>query len=105
MCVCVCVFPLLSTLYNRVTLPQVPQSPEPETPEVFEDEVVKSPEPKPWISLGSEQEIVEEYVSEKVKKQKHHIRHPSHPPLSPTLNLLHYVSVFSSAALQDPQSE
>ncbi|XP_056270650.1 dynein axonemal intermediate chain 3 [Pseudoliparis swirei] len=40
-------------------------SPEPETPEVFEDEVVKSPEPKPWISLGSEQEIVEEYVSEK----------------------------------------
>ncbi|KAK2835208.1 hypothetical protein Q5P01_015692 [Channa striata] len=38
--------------------------PEPETPEVIEEEVKKTPEPKEWISLGSEQEIEEEAVRE-----------------------------------------
>ncbi|XP_054459355.1 dynein axonemal intermediate chain 3 [Anoplopoma fimbria] len=42
--------------------------PEPETPEVFEDEVIKTPEPTPWISLGSEQEIDEESVKETREK-------------------------------------
>ncbi|XP_054871078.1 dynein axonemal intermediate chain 3 isoform X2 [Amphiprion ocellaris] len=42
--------------------------PEPETPEVFESEVSKTPQPKLWISLGSEQEIDEESVTETRQK-------------------------------------
>jgi len=44
------------------------QPPEPETPEVFENEVDKTPEPKEWISLGSELEIDEESVKETREK-------------------------------------
>ncbi|TNN38214.1 WD repeat-containing protein 63 [Liparis tanakae] len=57
-------FYLVLTPEAKERILNVPQSPEPETPEVFEDEVVKSPEPKPWLSLGSEQEIEEECVRE-----------------------------------------
>uniref|UniRef100_A0A3Q1GZC3 Dynein axonemal intermediate chain 3 n=1 Tax=Acanthochromis polyacanthus TaxID=80966 RepID=A0A3Q1GZC3_9TELE len=42
--------------------------PEPETPEAFESEVSKTPQPKLWISLGSEQEIDEESVTETREK-------------------------------------
>ncbi|XP_041790507.1 dynein intermediate chain 3, axonemal [Chelmon rostratus] len=42
--------------------------PEPETPEVFEEEVSKIPEPKQWMHLGSEQEIDEESIKETRKK-------------------------------------
>uniref|UniRef100_A0A673CCC9 WD repeat domain 63 n=1 Tax=Sphaeramia orbicularis TaxID=375764 RepID=A0A673CCC9_9TELE len=42
--------------------------PKPETPEVPAVEIIKTPEPKPWISLGSEQEIEEESVRETRKK-------------------------------------
>ncbi|XP_031139846.1 WD repeat-containing protein 63 isoform X1 [Sander lucioperca] len=42
--------------------------PKPETPEVFEKEVVKTPEPKPWISLGSDKEIDEEAFKESREK-------------------------------------
>ncbi|XP_030289808.1 dynein axonemal intermediate chain 3 [Sparus aurata] len=42
--------------------------PKPETPEVVEKEVSKTPRPKHWISLGSEQEIEEESVKETTKK-------------------------------------
>uniref|UniRef100_A0A3B4UMA1 Dynein axonemal intermediate chain 3 n=2 Tax=Seriola dumerili TaxID=41447 RepID=A0A3B4UMA1_SERDU len=42
--------------------------PEPETPVVIENEVSKTPEPKPWISLGSELEIDEESVKETREK-------------------------------------
>ncbi|XP_042368184.1 dynein axonemal intermediate chain 3 [Plectropomus leopardus] len=42
--------------------------PELETPEVFESEVNKTPEPKQWISLGSEQEIDEESFKETREK-------------------------------------
>lgn len=44
------------------------QPPKPETPEVVEKEVSKTPRPKHWISLGSEQEIEEESVKETTKK-------------------------------------
>uniref|UniRef100_A0A8C2XQK8 WD repeat domain 63 n=1 Tax=Cyclopterus lumpus TaxID=8103 RepID=A0A8C2XQK8_CYCLU len=44
---------------------------EPETQEVFEDEVIKTPEPKPWISLGSEQEIDDESVRETREKLRY----------------------------------
>lgn len=50
------------------------QPPEPETPEVFENEVNKTPEPKPWISLGSEQEIEEESIKETRKKVLQYIK-------------------------------
>nr|XP_020458559.1 WD repeat-containing protein 63 isoform X1 [Monopterus albus] len=42
----------------------VVQPPEPETPDVFQNEANKSREPKQWISLGSEKEIDEESVIE-----------------------------------------
>uniref|UniRef100_UPI0037E83383 dynein axonemal intermediate chain 3 n=1 Tax=Semicossyphus pulcher TaxID=241346 RepID=UPI0037E83383 len=42
--------------------------PEPETPEVFENEVSKTPEPKQWISLGSELEIEKESFKETREK-------------------------------------
>uniref|UniRef100_A0A3B5ALS7 WD repeat domain 63 n=1 Tax=Stegastes partitus TaxID=144197 RepID=A0A3B5ALS7_9TELE len=42
--------------------------PEPETPEVFENEVSETPHPKHWISFGSEQEIDDESVTETRKK-------------------------------------
>uniref|UniRef100_A0A3B4WAY3 Dynein axonemal intermediate chain 3 n=1 Tax=Seriola lalandi dorsalis TaxID=1841481 RepID=A0A3B4WAY3_SERLL len=42
--------------------------PEPETPVVIENEVSKTPEPKPWIPLGSELEIDEESVKETREK-------------------------------------
>ncbi|XP_049910914.1 dynein axonemal intermediate chain 3 isoform X2 [Epinephelus moara] len=42
--------------------------PELETPEVFENESIKSPEPKQWISLGSEREIDEESFKESREK-------------------------------------
>ncbi|XP_076581938.1 dynein axonemal intermediate chain 3 [Chaetodon auriga] len=42
--------------------------PGPETPEVFEKEVSKTPEPKQWIPLGSEQEIDKESIKETRKK-------------------------------------
>ncbi|XP_040896700.1 dynein intermediate chain 3, axonemal [Toxotes jaculatrix] len=45
--------------------------PEPETPAVFESEVNKTPEPKQWISLGSELEIDEEFVRETREKLKY----------------------------------
>ncbi|XP_067452451.1 dynein axonemal intermediate chain 3 [Thunnus thynnus] len=46
--------------------------PEPETPEVFLNEVNnKTPEPKQWISLGSEQEIEEESVKETREKLRY----------------------------------
>lgn len=44
------------------------QPPEPEKPEVLENEVSKTPEPKQWLSLGSEQEIDEECVRETREK-------------------------------------
>ncbi|KAM4549120.1 dynein axonemal intermediate chain 3 [Odontesthes bonariensis] len=47
------------------------QPPEPETPEVFENEVDKIPEPKEWISLGSELEIDEESVKETREKLRY----------------------------------
>nr|XP_046246791.1 dynein axonemal intermediate chain 3 isoform X2 [Scatophagus argus] len=42
--------------------------PKPETVEVLKNEINKTPEPKQWISLGSEQEIDEESVKETRKK-------------------------------------
>ncbi|XP_030583005.1 dynein axonemal intermediate chain 3 isoform X2 [Archocentrus centrarchus] len=42
--------------------------PQPEIIEVFEDDLSKTPEPKPWISLGSELEIDEESVKETREK-------------------------------------
>ncbi|XP_029987627.1 dynein axonemal intermediate chain 3 [Sphaeramia orbicularis] len=45
--------------------------PKPETPEVPAVEIIKTPEPKPWISLGSEQEIEEESVRETRKKLRY----------------------------------
>ncbi|XP_062280826.1 dynein axonemal intermediate chain 3 [Scomber scombrus] len=43
--------------------------PEPETPEVVVlNEVYKTPEPKDWLSLGSEQEIAEESIKETREK-------------------------------------
>ncbi|XP_070765575.1 dynein axonemal intermediate chain 3 [Enoplosus armatus] len=42
--------------------------PKPETPEVFENEVNKTSEPKQWISLGSEQEIDKESTKETSEK-------------------------------------
>ncbi|KAM9358400.1 dynein axonemal intermediate chain 3 [Symphorus nematophorus] len=45
--------------------------PEPETPEVFENEVYKTPEPKQWLSLGSELEIDEESIKETRKKLRY----------------------------------
>ncbi|GAA6221340.1 WD repeat-containing protein 63 [Lates japonicus] len=42
--------------------------PKPETPGVLENEVIKTPEPKEWISLGSELEIDEESVKETREK-------------------------------------
>ncbi|XP_045906664.1 dynein axonemal intermediate chain 3 isoform X2 [Micropterus dolomieu] len=42
--------------------------PEPETPEVFQNEVNKIPAPRQWISLGSEQEIEEESIKETREK-------------------------------------
>ncbi|KAL7396638.1 hypothetical protein ABVT39_009108 [Epinephelus coioides] len=42
--------------------------PELETPEVFENESIKTPEPKQWISLGSEREIDEESFKESREK-------------------------------------
>ncbi len=52
------------------------QPPEPETdrPEVFEDEVNKTPEPKQWISLGSEQEIEEESIKETRQKALQYLK-------------------------------
>ncbi|XP_029285354.1 LOW QUALITY PROTEIN: dynein axonemal intermediate chain 3 [Cottoperca gobio] len=44
------------------------EPPQPKTPEVFEREVNKTPEPKPWISLGSELEIDEESFKETREK-------------------------------------
>uniref|UniRef100_A0A672HLB2 WD repeat domain 63 n=1 Tax=Salarias fasciatus TaxID=181472 RepID=A0A672HLB2_SALFA len=46
-------------------------SPRPETPEEVHDEVNKTPEPKPWISLGSEQEIDQESVKESREKLRY----------------------------------
>ncbi|XP_069560869.1 dynein axonemal intermediate chain 3 [Brachyistius frenatus] len=48
---------------DRLTNP-----PEPETPEVFEEEVIKTPEPRKWICLGSDWEIDEESVKETREK-------------------------------------
>ncbi|XP_041647304.1 dynein intermediate chain 3, axonemal [Cheilinus undulatus] len=42
--------------------------PEPETPEVLENEVKKTPEPKKWISQGSEKEIEKESLRETREK-------------------------------------
>ncbi|XP_076026330.1 dynein axonemal intermediate chain 3 [Genypterus blacodes] len=42
--------------------------PEPETPEVLESELSKTPEPKQWFSLGSEREIEAESVKESREK-------------------------------------
>ncbi|XP_044056933.1 dynein axonemal intermediate chain 3 isoform X2 [Siniperca chuatsi] len=42
--------------------------PEPETPEVLENEVNKIPKPRQWISLGSEKEIDEESIKETREK-------------------------------------
>ncbi|KAM9761958.1 dynein axonemal intermediate chain 3 [Menidia menidia] len=47
------------------------EPPEPETPEVVENEVSKTPEPRQWISLGSEQEIEEESVKETRQKLRY----------------------------------
>ncbi|XP_041862444.1 dynein intermediate chain 3, axonemal [Melanotaenia boesemani] len=44
------------------------EPPEPETLEVSENEVNKTPESKPWISLGSEKEIDEESIKETREK-------------------------------------
>lgn len=45
--------------------------PEPEAAEEVEQEVCKTPEPKPWVSLGSELEIEEESVKEsRIKVQQ-----------------------------------
>ncbi|XP_037325776.2 dynein axonemal intermediate chain 3 [Pungitius pungitius] len=57
-------FYLVLTPEAKERILNVAGSPEPETPEVFEDEVIKTPEPKPWICLGSEQEMEEESVRE-----------------------------------------
>uniref|UniRef100_A0A3B5AIP0 WD repeat domain 63 n=1 Tax=Stegastes partitus TaxID=144197 RepID=A0A3B5AIP0_9TELE len=54
--------------------------PEPETPEVFENEVSETPHPKHWISFGSEQEIDDESVTETRKKALQYIKN--------TLNLM-----------------
>uniref|UniRef100_I3JQM8 Dynein axonemal intermediate chain 3 n=1 Tax=Oreochromis niloticus TaxID=8128 RepID=I3JQM8_ORENI len=42
--------------------------PQPEIIEVLEDDVSKTPEPKPWISLGSELEVDQESVKETREK-------------------------------------
>uniref|UniRef100_A0A3Q3FCA5 Dynein axonemal intermediate chain 3 n=1 Tax=Labrus bergylta TaxID=56723 RepID=A0A3Q3FCA5_9LABR len=42
--------------------------PEPETPEVLENEVNKTPEPRKWIPQGSEQEVEKESVKETREK-------------------------------------
>ncbi|XP_072244882.1 dynein axonemal intermediate chain 3 [Leuresthes tenuis] len=47
------------------------EPPKPETPEVFENEVDKTPEPKEWICLGSELEIDEESVKETREKLRY----------------------------------
>lgn len=44
------------------------QPPDTETAQELEEEVNKTPEPKPWISLGSEIEIEEESVKETREK-------------------------------------
>lgn len=46
----------------------VVQPPQPNTPEVLETEANNTPEPKQWVSLGSEQEIDEESVRETREK-------------------------------------
>ncbi|XP_074523900.1 dynein axonemal intermediate chain 3 isoform X2 [Halichoeres trimaculatus] len=42
--------------------------PKPETPEEIENDVSKTPEPRPWISQGSEQEIEKESITETPEK-------------------------------------
>ncbi|KAF3690643.1 WD repeat-containing protein 63 Testis development protein NYD-SP29 [Channa argus] len=55
-----CFYLVLTTeAKDRILMP-----PEPEKAEVLEEEVHKTPEPKQWISLGSELEIDEESVKE-----------------------------------------
>lgn len=66
-----CVFFLLYTMYSHICIPQPPQ---PEIIEVFEEDLSKTPEPKPWISLGSELEIDEESVKETREKALQHIQ-------------------------------
>ncbi|XP_040041162.2 dynein axonemal intermediate chain 3 [Gasterosteus aculeatus] len=61
-------FYLVLTPEAKERILNVAGSPEPETPQVFEDEAIKTPEPEPWISLGSEQEIEEESVRETREK-------------------------------------
>ncbi|KAM8874634.1 dynein axonemal intermediate chain 3 [Spinachia spinachia] len=61
-------FYLVLTPEAKERILHVAGSPEPDTPEVFEDEVIKTSESKPWISLGSEQEIEEESVKETREK-------------------------------------
>uniref|UniRef100_A0A3Q4AE57 Uncharacterized protein n=1 Tax=Mola mola TaxID=94237 RepID=A0A3Q4AE57_MOLML len=45
--------------------------PQPETQETSDDEIIKTPEPKEWVSLGSEREVDEESVKESKKVQRH----------------------------------
>ncbi|KAK5869587.1 hypothetical protein PBY51_024292 [Eleginops maclovinus] len=45
--------------------------PQPETPEALENEVNKTSEPKPWISLGSEQDINEESFKDSREKLRY----------------------------------
>lgn len=47
------------------------QPPQPETQETSDDEIIKTPEPKEWVSLGSEREVDEESVKESKKVQRH----------------------------------
>lgn len=47
--------------------------PEPETTEEIGQEVCKTPEPKPWVSLGSELEIEAESVKESRPKVQQYI--------------------------------
>ncbi|XP_028259767.1 dynein axonemal intermediate chain 3 [Parambassis ranga] len=48
--------------------------PEPETQEEAETEINKTPEPKEWISLGSEQEVDEESVGQTREKALQYVR-------------------------------
>lgn len=51
------------------------QPPEPETAEVVVvNEVYKTPEPKDWLSLGSEQEIDEESIKETREKVLQYVK-------------------------------
>ncbi|KAM9848859.1 dynein axonemal intermediate chain 3 [Aulostomus maculatus] len=52
---------------NRIIIPPEPETPE-MTPEEFSCDFNKTPEPKQWVSLGSEQEIKEESVQESREK-------------------------------------